>query len=79
MSRHPSFDAWSPAGATTLWACRSWFCRRRGPFWTRSRRDAERAAREHAARRFLGLWSHEPLVCPAHGISFTDFLRRVRL
>ncbi|HEV8586003.1 MAG TPA: hypothetical protein VGT02_13635 [Methylomirabilota bacterium] len=73
-----SFDVAAAPGVTTVWACRSWFCRSRGPFWVKSRRDAERAAREHAARRFLGLWSHEPLVCPpTGGVSVTDFLRKL--
>ncbi len=78
-SSAPAFGLAAAAGATTVWACRSWFCRSRGPFWVKSRQDAERAARAHAARRFLLLWSHEPLVCPTRGVSVTDFLRKLRM
>ena len=70
---------YSTDGVSTVWACQSWFCRKRGPFWVRSRKDAEAGAREHSTRHFLGLWAHEALVCPARNGSATEFLRKVRL
>lgn len=70
---------YSPAGVTTVWACQSWFCGKRGPFWVNSRKAAEAGAREHSARRFLGLWAHAALVCPARDGSVTEFLRKLRL
>jgi hypothetical protein len=66
-------------GSSTVWACRSWFCGKRGPFWVRSRKDAVAGAREHSTHRFLGFFAHAAIVCPAGAGSVRDFLRKVRL
>ena len=71
---HPGWPA--QASSLAVWACQSWFCRTRGPFWARSMKDAESGALEHRARTFLGLWNHSAMVCPRRGLSFADFLRK---
>ena len=64
---------------TAVWACRSRFCLRRGPFWVRSLKDAHVDAGKHRARKFLGIWSHDAVVRPGRGQSFIAFLREMRL
>lgn len=64
---------------TAVWACRSHFCFRRGPFWVRGLKDAHADADKHRARRFLGIWRHDAVVRPGHGQSFIAFLREMRL
>jgi hypothetical protein len=64
---------------TAVWACRSRFCRHRGPFWTRSLKTAKVDAGRHRAQKFLGLWSHDVVVRPAGGPSVMEFLRQMRL
>ena len=61
---------------TAVWGCRSRFCRRRGPFWVRSHKDAKADAAKHRARRFLGLWGHDAVV--RQGQTFIQFLREMR-
>jgi hypothetical protein len=80
MNSQTRTDSWgSPPLATTVWACQSWFCRKRGPFWVTDRNAAEVGARRHRALKFLGLWSHQAVVCPHRGLNFADFLHKVRL
>src|SRR5262249_32784914 len=43
---------------TAGYACRSWFCRDRGPFLTKTVEAAEQLAAEHRALKWLGLWHH---------------------
>jgi hypothetical protein len=64
---------------TAVWACRSCFCFRRGPFWVRSERNAQIDAGLHRARRFLGLFAHDAVVRPSRGQSFLAFLHEMRL
>src|SRR5262249_4865669 len=47
---------------TAACACRSWFCRDRGPFVTRTLAEAELLAAEHRALRWLGVWHHRVIV-----------------
>jgi len=72
----PELSAPTP---TAVWACRSHFCFRRGPFWAKSLKDAQAQAGQHRARRFLGVWSHDAVVGPGRGQSFIAFLREMRL
>jgi len=64
---------------TAVWACRSRFCRHRGPFWSRSIKAAKVDAGKHRAHKFLGLWHHDVVVRPNGGPSFIQFLREMRL
>jgi hypothetical protein len=64
---------------TAVWACRSRFCRHRGPFWTRSLKTAKADAGKHRALKFLGFWSHDAVVRPSSGPSVIEFLRQMRL
>jgi hypothetical protein len=64
---------------TAVWACRSRFCRHRGPFWSRSIKTAKADAGKHRAQKFLGLWSHDVVVRPSTGPSLMEFLRQMRL
>jgi hypothetical protein len=64
---------------TAVWACRSHFCRHRGPFWVKSLKEAHADAGRHRARRFLGIWSHDAVVRSGRGQSFIAFLREMRL
>jgi hypothetical protein len=64
---------------TAVWACRSRFCRHRGPFWTRSLKTAKADAVKHRAQKFLGLFSHDVVVRPSAGPSVIEFLRQMRL
>src|ERR1043166_1342312 len=50
------------AALTAGYACRSWFCRDRGPYLTPSLEAAEKLAAEHGALRWLGLWRHRVIV-----------------
>ena len=52
---------------TAVWACRSRFCRHRGPFWSRSIKAAKVDAGKHRAHKFLGLWSHDVVVRAQRG------------
>ncbi len=63
---------------TALWACNSWFCRARGPFWVKTLGEAKIGARAHAAQKFLGVWSHQAAVCTLHDKNFGTFLRKRR-
>jgi hypothetical protein len=65
-------DAASP---TAVWACRSWFCQQPGPFWVKSLSDARTGARTHGARKFLGIWSHQPMACSLHDKRVGEVLR----
>jgi hypothetical protein len=69
----------SEPAPTAVWACRSRFCRHRGPFWARSIKTAKVDASKHRAQKFLGLWGHDVVVRPAGGPSFIEFLRQMRL
>ena len=62
----PSSGTWATGdlSPTAVWACRSAFCMRRGPFWVRSLKHAQADAGKHAARRFLGLFPHDTVVGP---------------
>jgi len=40
--------------------------------------EAKVGAREHAARKFLGVWSHQAAVCTLHDKTFAAFLRKSR-
>ena len=64
---------------TAVWACRSVFCMRRGPFWVRSLKHAQADAGKHGARRFLGLFAHDTVVGPRRGETILGFLRAMRL
>jgi len=64
---------------TAVWACRSRFCRHRGPFWARSIKAAKADASKHRALKFLGLWSHDAVVRANGGQSIIEFLREMRL
>jgi hypothetical protein len=64
---------------TAVWACRSRFCRDRGPFWTRSLKTAKADAGKHRALKFLGFWSHDAVVRSSAGPSVIEFLRQMRL
>jgi hypothetical protein len=64
---------------TAVWACRSRFCRHRGPFWTRSLKAAKVDAGKHRNLKFLGVWSHDAVVRPSTGPSVIEFLRQMRL
>jgi hypothetical protein len=64
---------------TAVWACRSRFCRHRGPFWARSIKAAKVEAGKHRALKFLGFWSHDVVVRPSTGPSIIEFLRQMRL
>ena len=64
---------------TAVWACRSRFCRHRGPFWARSIKAAKVEAGKHRALKFLGFWSHDVVVRPSAGPSIIEFLRQMRL
>jgi hypothetical protein len=68
-----------PPTATAVWACRSRFCRDRGPFWVRSIKAAKVEAGKHRARKFLGFWSHDVVVRANGGQSIIEFLREMRL
>lgn len=63
---------------TAVWACRSWFCKQRGPFWVRNLHDAKLGARAHAERKFLGIWSHQPMACALHDKRASEILRTLR-
>jgi hypothetical protein len=65
--------------ATAVWACRSRFCRHRGPYWTRSIKIAKADAGKHRAQKFLGLWGHDAVVRANGGQSVIEFLRQMRL
>jgi len=81
--RGPS--SWSPQAdvvegtPTAVWACRSSFCLSRGPFWTRSARQAKLDADKHRARRFLGLFGHDAVVGPRRGQTILQFLREMKV
>jgi len=64
---------------TAVWACRSRFCRHRGPFWTRSLKTAKADAGKHRTLKFLGFWSHDAVVRSSAGPSVIEFLREMRL
>ena len=64
---------------TVVWACRSRFCRHRGPFWARSIKTAKVDASKHRAQKFLGLWGHDAVVRSNGGQSIIEFLRQMRL
>ena len=64
---------------TAVWACRSMFCMRRGPFWVRSIKHAQTDAGKHGARRFLGLFAHDTVVGPRRGETILGFLRAMGL
>ena len=64
---------------TAVWACRSRFCRHRGPFWARTLKAAKVEASKHRALKFLGLWSHDAVVRVNGGQSVIEFLREMRL
>lgn len=64
---------------TAVWACRSMFCMRRGPFWVRNLKVAQADAGKHGARRFLGLFGHDTVVGPRRGETILQFLRAMRL
>ena len=64
---------------TAVWACRSRFCRHRGPFWTRSLKTAKADAGKHRTLKFLGVWSHDAVVRSSAGPSVIEFLREMRL
>lgn len=66
------------ASPTAVWACRSWFCKRRGPFWVKSLSDARISARAHGARKFLGIWSHHAMACSLHDTRVREILRTLR-
>src|SRR6266567_8378399 len=67
---------------TAGYACRSWFCRDRGPFLTMNLEAAEQLAAEHRALRWLGLWRHRVIVYRLDGDqrrggqALADFMRR---
>jgi len=67
---------------TAGYACRSWFCRDRGPYLTPSLEAAEQLAKEHRAHRWLGLWRHRVIVYRLDedqrrgGQALADFMRR---
>lgn len=63
------------ASPTAVWACRSWFCQQRGPFWVKSLTDARMGARAHGARKFLGIWSHQAMACSLHDKRVSEILR----
>jgi len=67
-------DAASP---TALWACGSWFCQHRGPFWVKSLTDAKSSARAHAERKFLGIWNHRAMACSLHDKRVGELLRKL--
>jgi hypothetical protein len=75
-----SFDvsADAPSSATAVWGCRSWFCQQRGPFWVKSLQEARLGARAHAARKFLGLFSHQALACSLHDKRVREILGALR-
>lgn len=52
---------------TASWACDSWFCLARGPFWVKNLAEAKVCARAHGARKFLGIWNHQAAVSSLHG------------
>jgi hypothetical protein len=80
LDRQRRIDSWDfSASRMTVWACQSWFCRKRGPFWVGDRKEADLGARKHRELTFLGLWRHQAIVCPPRGLSFAEFLRSVRL
>jgi hypothetical protein len=64
---------------TAVWACRSWFCLHRGPFWVKSLGAAKLEAARHRERRFLGLFGHDAVARPGQGQTFLAFLREMRL
>jgi len=64
---------------TAVWACRSPFCLSRGPFWTRSVKQAQVDAGKHRDRRFLGLFGHDAVVGPRRGQTVLQFLREMKL
>ena len=67
-----------PGSPTAVWACRSWFCKRRGPFWVKNLNDARLGARAHGARKFLGIWSHQAMACALHDKRVGEILRTLR-
>jgi hypothetical protein len=77
----PSSGTWATGdlSPTAVWACRSSFCMRRGPFWVRSLKHAQADAGKHAARRFLGVFPHDTVVGPRRGETILGFLRAMRL
>jgi len=78
-------STWSPpadvveGSPTAVWACRSPFCLSRGPYWTRSARQAKLDADKHRARRFLGLFGHDAVAGPRHGQTLLQFLGEMKL
>ena len=66
------------ASPTAVWACRSWFCKHRGPFWVKSLNDARLGARAHGARKFLGIWNHQAMACALHDKRAAEILRTLR-
>jgi hypothetical protein len=64
---------------TAVWACRSWFCLHRGPFWVKTLTVAQRAAASHRELRFLGLFGHDAMARPGRGQTFLAFLRQMGL
>ena len=77
--------SWSPhadvveGSAMSVWACRSLFCLSRGPFWTRSVKQAQIDAGKHRARHFLGLFGHDAVVGPRRGQTILQFLREMKV
>lgn len=72
---HYKASASDLASSTAVWACRSWFCQQRGPFWVKSLDDARTGARAHGARKFLGIWSHQAMACSLHDRRVREILR----
>ncbi|HXH20490.1 MAG TPA: hypothetical protein VNN10_00560 [Dehalococcoidia bacterium] len=68
---------------TAGYACRSWFCRDRGPFLTTSLEAAEQLAKEHRAQKVLGIWRHRVVVYRLDerqrrdARAFAEFMRRL--
>ena len=67
---------------TAGYACRSWFCRDRGPVLTKTFAAAEQLAEEHRALRWLGLFPHRVIVYRMNpdqlqaGQALAEFMRR---